>query len=221
MVDVQPTRLQPPNVRCAPFNLDFSPFAANHLRLCFAPCYHWPMSHRKPISPKAMPGRPALKPQTQFPKRNGCHLSDLWPARHSSLACPDGGRATRHCLSNRNTPKLKFAVTHTKQSLGQFLIDTFRALTATPAQYRPDPNNLPAAQKLENRLTFFHSATSKFLIDNFHRDVSRSASGHSPLDTSHCRSNRHTYEKLEIDVSHRKQTSEVISNRHKTALCPR
>src|SRR6185437_908400 len=36
-----------------------------------------------------------------------------------------------------------------------------------------------------------------------------------------CRSNRHTYEKLEVPVSRRKQSLEVISNRHKTALHPR
>ena len=34
-------------------------------------------------------------------------------------------------------------------------------------------------------------------------------------------SNRHTYEKLEPCVSYRKHSPEVISNRHKNALCPR
>jgi hypothetical protein len=38
------------------------------------------------------------------------------------------------------------------------------------------------------------------------------ATNHSPLATDV--PNRHTYEKLEMDANHSKQTSEVISNRH-------
>jgi|SRR5690348_3928696 len=87
-----------------------------------------------------------------------------------------------NATSNRNTPELKFPVTHTKQSTGQLLIDTFRAFAAMPAQGRPAPNGFSAARKLENLLTCFRSTTPKFLIDNFHRDLSAALSSHSTLN---------------------------------------
>ena len=65
-----------------------------------------------------------------------------------------------------------------------------------------------ATQKLEFHISLFYSATSKFLIDNFHRYLSSGFSSHSlaltqegPLATRHCISNRHTYEKLEVGLS--------------------
>jgi hypothetical protein len=48
------------------------------------------------------------------------------PASNLQLARRGGPPAS--ALSNRNTKKLKIALTHRKQSLGQFLIATFRAL---------------------------------------------------------------------------------------------
>ena len=143
----------------SPFAPDFSPFAANPLRLCSVPCYHCPMSHINVIAMPVRPDHPPLNFQAPFPKWNGSH-SALLPTRHSSLV-------TRHCIPNRNTPKLKFPVTHTKQSLGQFLIATFRALAPMHIEYAPAPSGSPETRKLENHLTRFQSATSKFLIDNF------------------------------------------------------
>ena len=121
----------------------------------------------------------------------------------------------------RSTSKLKFAVTPTKQSLGPFLIATFRALPAKPAQHGPAPSSYSAARKLENHSTRFYSATSKLLIDNFARDLGCGISSHSSLATSHSRSNRHTYEKLELVLSTCRINKTSISNRHKTALHPR
>ena len=116
-----------------------------------------------------------------------CAASERKPYSHSPLA-------TSHCLSNRNTPKLKLAVTHTKQSLAQFLIATFRAFVCRAAanlQTAHRPSQTPALiairrdpRKLENRLTRFHSATSKFLIDNFLRDLSASIYTRSKLGPS-------------------------------------
>ena len=169
------------------------------------------MSARTSNPPPRPPLSPAPIPSYQFPKWNGGHHSAVLPARHSPLACPDGGRVARHCLSNRNTPNLEFPASHTKQSLGQFLIATFRALPGMSVQSwftlrneRLAPNS-PEARKLENHLTPFRSATSKFLIDNFvHIFDGFSASKHQ-LVTDHCplitavgQSNRHTYEKLEV-----------------------
>ncbi len=196
-----------------PFNPSFSPFAVNRLPRHPAPCYHWPMSARTSNPPPAPPHNRTPVATTQFPKWNGRHHSAVLPARHSpalsavegSLACPDGGRATRHCLSNRNTPKLEFPVTHTKQSLGQFLIATFRAFATIQVQCwftlrneGPPLSSGLEAQKLENLLTGFYSATSKFLIDNFQRDLGHASikglagarsvlfSSRSPLATRHC-----------------------------------
>ena len=173
-----------------PFNLHFSPFAANRLPRHPAPCYHWPMSPR-PSNPPFLPvPESAPVTRTQFPKWNGRH--------HSAVA-------TRHRLSNRNTPKLEFPVTHTKQSLGQFLIATFRAFATiqvrcwfTLRNEGPPLSSGLEAQKLENLLTGFYSATSKFLIDNFQRDLGHASikglagarsvlfSSRSPLATRHC-----------------------------------
>src|SRR6185437_16254581 len=85
-------------------------------------------------------------------------------------------------------------VTRTKQSLAQFLIATFRAFVCRAAanlQTAHRPSQTPALiaikrdpRKLENRLTRFHSATSKFLIDNFLRDLSACISSHSKLSPS-------------------------------------
>ena len=103
-------------------------------------------------------------------------------------------------MSNRNTPKLKLDASDTKQSFGLFLIDTFRALPAMPEEYLPASDRSPDARKLENRLTRFDSATSKFLIDNFVRPVSiRSLSPLKILAGGN--SNRHTYEKLEVPLN--------------------
>ena len=112
-----------------------------------------------------------------------------------SLPLRNGGPlSASHCFPNRNTPKLKFAVNHTKQSLAQFLIATFRALAAMPREHWPARNGFPEARKLENRLTCFPSATSKFLIDNFWRDFSNRWS----ILGRPCISNRQSYEKLEV-----------------------
>src|SRR5690348_3356957 len=56
-----------------------------------------------------------------------------------SLALRNEGRplTTGHCLSNRNTPKLKFLATYRKQSLGQFLIATFRAFPRRAPNFQP------------------------------------------------------------------------------------
>ena len=86
---------------------------------------------------------------------------------HSLPLRNEGPLSTSHCFPNRNTPKLKFAASHTKQSLAQFLIATFRAFAAMPREHWPARNGFPEARKLENRLTCLPSATSKFLIDNF------------------------------------------------------
>jgi hypothetical protein len=131
-----------------------------------------------------------------------------------------------NATSNRNTPKLKFPVTRTKQSLAQFLIATFRAFTrraaasSQPAHpFSPTPGLIAiksAHRKLEIFLTRLYSNTSKFLIDNFRRYLSSGFSNSShvlppegPLGrpeqrraASHRLSNRHTYEKLERELSH-------------------
>jgi len=78
------------------------------------------MSRRISNSPPPPPLGLGPTTRTQFPEWNGGHHSALLPARHPSLV-------TRHRLSNRNTSELEFPVTHTKQSLAQFLIATFRA----------------------------------------------------------------------------------------------
>ena len=52
-------------------------------------------------------------------------------------------------------------------------------------------------------------------------EPSNPVSSLQPLASSLQNSNRHTYEKLELPATHTKQTSEVISNRHKTRLRPR
>jgi len=103
-------------------------------------------------------------------------------------------------MSNRNTPKLKLDASDTKQSFGLFLIDTFRALPAIPGGHRPAPRGFAEARKLENRLTRFHSATSKFLIDNFQRLVSSRSFRHPKILIGR-NSNRHTYEKLEVPLN--------------------
>jgi len=159
-----------------------------------------------------------------------------------------------NATSNRNTPKLKFLVTHTKQTPAQFLIATFRALVRrTAASFQPahcpfpDPGLFAAKRGheiLENCLTRVYSNTSKFLIDNFHRHSSSGFSSHSPAQirvegpVAHpkkqktprlsqmkarglCRSNRHTYEKLELPLSSFRISETSIPNRHKTALHPR
>jgi|SRR5690348_7542543 len=97
-----------------------------------------------------------------------------------------------NAISNRNTPKLRFFVTHTKQSLAQFLIATFRAFTRrTAANFRtahcpfPDPGLIAAKgghRKLEICLTRFDSTTSKFLIDNFSRIVQTHSVAESKQD---------------------------------------
>ena len=133
------------------------------------------MSRRTSNSPPPRPLDSAAIARTQFPKWNRsaacvlsiCAASGRQPHSHSPLAI-------RHCLSNRNTSKLEFAVTPTKQSPGPFLIATFRAPATIPVQYwftlrneGPAPNSSSEAQKLENLLTRLCSATYKFLIDNF------------------------------------------------------
>lgn len=167
------------------------------------------MSRRTSSPPPAAPLSPTLL-TLQFPKWNG--------------------------TSNRNTPKLESAITHRKQSPGKILIATFRAPLRRFAfrSARPSPPactersrrgtrhcSKRAAQKLENCLTRVFSVIFKFLIDNSHRYLNRGFSSHSPLAASHCRSNRHSYEKLEPLVSHRKHSLGLFSNRHKTALHPR
>ena len=140
--------------------------------------------------------QPGTSPK--FPKWN-CRDQHPRFSSHSLALRYEAPRATRlprahprgHCLSNRNTPKLKFLVTHTKQSLAQFLIATFGALERRSAAnlqpaHRPSPTPALIASKrdseiLENCLTRFHSATSTFLIDNFLRDLSRGFSSHSPF----------------------------------------
>jgi len=100
-------------------------------------------------------------------------------------------------ISNRNTKLLEFPLSHRKQSPVEFLIATFRAFFPPDAtriarqriarlriaRERPaNAGQLSAirgprrsesrpsrARKLENRTTRLYSATSKFLIDNFHR----------------------------------------------------
>jgi hypothetical protein len=121
-----------------------------------------------------------------------------------------------NAISNRNTPKLRFFVTRTKQSLAECLIATFRAFTrrATASSQPVHPFSATpgliaiksAHRKLEIFLTRLYSTTSKFLIDNFRRYLSSefSSCSLSPARsiTSHRLSNRHTYEKLERELSH-------------------
>ena len=60
-----------------------------------------------------------------------------------------------------------------------------------------------ATRKLENGANHANSVTSKFLIDNFTHVLAASrllATRHSPLATFI--SNRHTYEKLEVELRH-------------------
>ena len=194
------------------------------------------------LAPAQSPGSDSLRiasspHPSQFSKsltlaRRGGKEGPKWNCRgqrrrfsiHSTLA-------TRHCFSNRNTSKLELPVTHTKQSSGQFLIATFRALARRavgifqPA-HRPSP--APAlivinsvARKLEILLTRSDSATSKFLIDNFCRLVGTAAFRHLAPVNSLFVSDRHTYGKLELLVSYTKQAPRPISNRHKNALHPR
>src|SRR6185437_9787508 len=141
------------------------------------PCYHWPMSYEPTLLTSGLlcwpfPASQFSKTLTQEgPKCNG--RRQLSRSLTHSLPLRNGGPlSASHCFPNRNTPKLKFAVNHTKQSLAQFLIATFRALAAMPREHWPARNGFPEARKLENRLTCFPSATSKFLIDNFWRDFS-------------------------------------------------
>lgn len=99
----------------SPFDLDFSPFAAFQLLRPPPSCYHWPMSPRTSNPPPPPPLSRAPLTGDQFPKWNG--------------------------NSNRNIPKLRFAATHTKQSFGRFLIDTFRAFVPRAANFQPAPTN--------------------------------------------------------------------------------
>jgi hypothetical protein len=131
--------------------------------------------------------------------------------------------------SNRNTPKLEFAVTHRKQNSSQFLIATFRAFSrrsasrparrwlalsaAEGSRGRDDLKSAP--RKLENSLTHAYSATSKFLIDNFCRHFALCGvpfSSLKPLTSSaqYQYSNRQSYEKLEVDLTHLSSTKVLI-----------
>jgi len=132
------------------------------------------MSHEELISPQAGLDHQALNSEASFPKWNDCRQYRRFSS-HSPLA-------TSHCLSNRNTPELRSAVTLTKQRTGQFLIATFRAFAATPPQDRSAPGSFLAARKLESFVSCFESATFKFLIDNFHRDLTSVVFGHSTLN---------------------------------------
>jgi hypothetical protein len=157
------------------------------------------MSHERPISPA---GRLAVPPPR--------------PSQFSKTLTQEGPKWNGN--SNRNTPKLESAVTHRKQSSAQFLIATFRALSR-PSAFRPARHSPPGThhslqsgpRKLENRLTRFSSATSKFLIDNFCRDFVPASSLTSSLQlpTSSIQnqySNRHSYEKLEVGLTHLSST---------------
>src|SRR5690348_2809218 len=137
------------------------------------------MSREKLISPPDRLPLPPPRP-SQFSKA----ISEGWP-KPLALARRGGKEGPKwNGISNRNTPELKFAVTHTKQSTAQFLIATFRALAEMPAQDRSALGRSSEAQKLESRLTRFHSTTSKFLIDNFERLIGFASSSHSTLATS-------------------------------------
>ena len=127
-----------------------------------------------------------------------------------------------NATSNRNTPKLEFPVTHRKQSSAQFLIATFRAFSR-PFGFRPARHSPPGARhnlrsgprKLENRLTRFSSATSKFLIDNFHPHFALyrvPISSLQPLTSSaqYQYSNRQSYEKLEVDLTRLSSTNVLV-----------
>ena len=70
-------------------------------------------------------------------------------------------------------------------------------------------------RKLENSLTRSYSATSKFLIDNFHRHFAPAWSptsspqpGASAIEYQY--SNRQSYEKLEVGLSHSLSTKVLI-----------
>ena len=186
------------------------PVRCNSLASPLAPCYHWPMSRPILNSLPAPPHSRAPLTHPQFPKWNEPRRFFLSPASHSLvLSEVEGSLATRHCLSNRNTPKLKFPASYTKQSPAQFLIATFRALPAMPEECLPVSDRSPDARKLENHLTRFYSATSKFLIDNFVRPVSiRSLSPLKILAGGN--SNRHTYEKLEVPLSIAKSATSIF-----------
>ena len=161
------------------------------------------MSHEQLVSnANRFPLLPVLR-ASKFPKWNSAPL-----ARHSSLGA-------RHCIFNRNTLKLESPVTYRKQSPGQFLIAIFRAFSR-PSAFQPARHSPPGTRhnrqsgprKLENRLTRFSSATSKFLIDNFEPLLGLAFSSRSftltqegPLTTCHCLSNRQSDEKLEVALS--------------------
>ena len=151
-----------------------------------------------------------------------------WPASKFSKTLTQEGPKWNG-TSNRNTPKLEFAVTHRKQSSAQFLIATFRAFSRRSA-FRPARHSLALSaaegplgshcfksvpRKLENRLTRLSSATSKFLIDNFRRHFalhSAPISSLQPLTSSaqYQYSNRQSYEKLEVDLTHLSSTKVLI-----------
>jgi|SRR5690348_9186870 len=154
-------------------------------------------------------------------------------SRATSLPLPRRPRAPKfpkwNGTSNRNIPKLEFAVTHRKQNSGQFLIATFRAFSR-PSASRPARRWLAlsaaegsrgrddlksAPRKLENSLTHAYSATSKFLIDNFCRHFALCGvpfSSLKPLTSSaqYQYSNRQSYEKLEVDLTHLSSTKVLI-----------
>ena len=82
------------------------------------------------------------------------------------------------------------------------------------------PVRMTGTEILDFPLTHTKHATSRFLIDNFHRPstpaiVSRSSA--SFASSASCISNRHS-PRLETPVSHRKQTIGALSNRHKIAF---
>src|SRR5690348_7882442 len=147
-------------------------------------------------------------------------------SRATSLPLPRRPRAPKfpkwNGTSNRNIPKLEFAVTHRKQDSGQFLIATFRAFSrpsaSRPARHSPpgtrhNPQSGP--RKLESGLTHAYSATSKFLIDNFHRHFAPHSAPISSLQpltssTQYQYSNRQSYEKLEVDLTHLSSTKVLI-----------
>jgi len=123
------------------------------------------------------------------------------PSSIDPRPCPPHGASSSQ-NPNRNTTKLKSPVTHTKQRPGQFLIATFRALARRaegifqPA-HRPSPAPALIAikstpRKLEILLTLIHSATSKFLIDNFSRVVQTYSVAESNQD-GHSRKDRRLF----------------------------
>ena len=123
-----------------------------------------------------------------------------WPMSHRQLI----SLASRHSLLQTCASKFpkwnKLEIRLGSTSLPESGGACFTLLTRDC----PSPATLSkrATRKLENYPSHSYSGTSKFLIDNFQRDLSSECFRHARINRRRCISNRQTYEKLEVDVSY-------------------